>query len=171
MIFSPEQARGFYRTFSEFTDRVRERARGLVAMHPVHEDTAELLLELMKKTPVDPAGIVPVAALDPYLSLNFLILANALSVDRDNAVGTVPDAIQRIGEGLDRFGQDSVSGRHQADVQLDGAGAAHALELAFLEDAQQLGLQQRRQLADLVEKHGPALGRSRACPSSARPRR
>jgi hypothetical protein len=95
---SPDRARGAYRTFTEFTQRVRERARGLVVMHPVHEDTAELLLELMKKTPVDPAGIVPVAALDPYLSLDFLILANALSVDRDNAVGTVPDAIQRIGE-------------------------------------------------------------------------
>ena len=41
--------------------------------------------------------MVPIAALDPYLSLNLLILANALSVDRDNSVGTVPDAIQRIG--------------------------------------------------------------------------
>ena len=52
----------------------------------------------MKKTPVDVSAVVPVAALDPYLTLDFLILANALSVDRDNAVGTVPDAMQRIGE-------------------------------------------------------------------------
>jgi HD-like signal output (HDOD) protein len=51
----------------------------------------------LKKTPVDAEAVVPIAALDPYLTLDFLILANALSVDRDNSVGTVPDAIQRIG--------------------------------------------------------------------------
>lgn len=93
----PEDGRGAYRTFVDFTDRVRERARGLVAMHPVHEDTANLLLELLKKAPVDLEAVVPIAALDPFLTLDFLILANALSVDRDNSVGTVPDAIRRIG--------------------------------------------------------------------------
>src|SRR5204863_3116288 len=35
---------------------------------------------------------------------------------------------------------------------------ADALDLAALEDAQELGLQGRRQLADLVEEDGPALG-------------
>jgi hypothetical protein len=94
---TPEDGRSAYRTFLDFTDRAREQARGLVAMHPLHEDTAELLLELLKKTPVDPEAVVPIAALDPYLTLDFLILANALSVDRDNSVGTVPDAIERIG--------------------------------------------------------------------------
>jgi hypothetical protein len=33
---------------------------------------------------------VPIAALDQYLSLDLLILANSLSVDRENSVGTVP---------------------------------------------------------------------------------
>jgi HD-like signal output (HDOD) protein len=94
---APEQGRGAYKTFIEFTDRVRQRATSLAAMHPVHEDTADLLLELLKKTPVDAEAVVPVAALDPYLTLDFLILANALSVDRENSVGTVPDAIERIG--------------------------------------------------------------------------
>ena len=94
---TPEDGRSAYSTFLDFTDRAREQAGGLVMMHPVHEDTAELLLELLKKTPVDPEAVVPIAALDPYLTLDFLILANALSVDRDNSVGTVPDAIQRIG--------------------------------------------------------------------------
>ena len=93
----PDSGRSAYKSFLEFTDRVRERSRGSVSMHPVHEDTANLLLELLKKTPSDPGGVVPIAALDPNLTLDFLILANALSVDRDNAVGTVPDAIQRIG--------------------------------------------------------------------------
>ena len=66
-------------------------------MRPVFEDTAVMLSELLKKSPVDPAAVVPVAALDPYLTLDLLILANALSVDRDNAVGTAPDAVERLG--------------------------------------------------------------------------
>jgi hypothetical protein len=41
--------------------------------------------------------VISVAALDPYLTLDLLILANALSVDRENAVGTVPHALERLG--------------------------------------------------------------------------
>ena len=40
---------------------------------------------------------MPIAALDQYLTLDLLILANSLSVDRENSVGTVPDALERIG--------------------------------------------------------------------------
>ena len=39
-----------------------------------------------------------------------------------------------------------------------GARAADALELALLEDAQELGLHQRAHLADLVEEQGAARG-------------
>jgi hypothetical protein len=94
---TPEAGRSSYKIFAEFTDRVRQHARSLVAMHPVHEDTADMLMELLKRTSADVDSVVPIAALDPYLTLDLLILANALSVDRDNSVGTVPDAIQRIG--------------------------------------------------------------------------
>lgn len=93
----PGKARELYHAFLHLTERVRERATGNVAMHPVHEDTAELLLELLRKSPVDPSGVVPIAALDPFLTLDLLILANSLSVDRENSVATVPDAIERLG--------------------------------------------------------------------------
>ena len=43
------------------------------------------------------------------------------------------------------------------DIHFDRAPAADALELAELEDAQQLRLRRRRQLANLVEKHGAAV--------------
>lgn len=92
------ETRELYHAFLLLTDRVRERATGNVTMRPVHEDTAELLSELLRKSPVDPAAVVPIAALDPYLTLDLLILANALSVDRENSVGSVPDAIERLGE-------------------------------------------------------------------------
>jgi len=91
------EVRELYHAFLHFTELVRERATGSVAMHPVHEDTAELLLELLRKSPVDPSAVVPIAALDPSLTLDLLILANSLSVDRENSVGTVPDAIERLG--------------------------------------------------------------------------
>lgn len=91
------EARELFHAFTHLTERIRDRMGSNVAMHPVHEDTAELLIELLRKTPMDLDGLVPIAALDPYLTLDLLILANALSMDRDNAVGTVPDAIHRLG--------------------------------------------------------------------------
>ncbi len=97
MVVDPEEARRLFKAFHEFTQRVRELAMRGVAMQPVHEGTAAMLQELLRKSPVDPSAVVPVAALDPNLTLDLLILANALSVDRDNAVGTAPDAIERLG--------------------------------------------------------------------------
>ncbi len=93
----PEEARLAHRQLLEFTGRLRERVARHVVMHPLHEDTAELLLQVLRKSPVDVSAVIPVAALDPYLTLDLLILANALSVDRDNSVGTAPDAIHRVG--------------------------------------------------------------------------
>jgi hypothetical protein len=93
----PLEARGHSSRFREFARRLRERLLKNYLMRPVHRDTAVLLLEILKKAPLDPQSIVPIAALDQYLTLNLLILANSLSVDRENSVGTVPDAIERIG--------------------------------------------------------------------------
>ena len=93
----PEEARLDHRQFLEFTRRLRQRVGRHVVMHPVYEDTAELLIQVLRKSPVDVSAVIPVAALDPYLTLDLLILANALSVDRDNSVGTAPDAIYRVG--------------------------------------------------------------------------
>jgi hypothetical protein len=94
----PLEARGHAARFREFARRMRERLIRNYLMRPVHHDTAALLLELLKrKPPLDPAAIIPIAALDEYLTLDLLILANSLSVDRENSVGTVPDALDRIG--------------------------------------------------------------------------
>ena len=94
---APEDGRAAHRQFLEFVARLRARVARHVVMHPVYEDTAELLQQILRKSPVDVSSVIPVAALDPYLTLDLLILANALSVDRDNSVGTAPDAIQRVG--------------------------------------------------------------------------
>ncbi len=59
---------------------------------------------------------------------------------------------------LDFFFQIAIGRGDQADVQLDGARSAHALEFTLLQHAQQLGLQQGRQLADFVQENRAALG-------------
>ena len=92
-----DEARKLYGAFFEFVDSIRYLAERTAAMRPVFEDTAVMLFELLKKKPFDRAAVIPVAALDPFLTLDILILANSLSVDRDNAVGTVPDAVERLG--------------------------------------------------------------------------
>src|SRR5947199_180246 len=51
-----------------------------------------------------------------------------------------------------------VGGGEDADVDLEGAVAAHPLELALLEHAQDLRLRLRPHVADLVEEECPAVG-------------
>jgi HD-like signal output (HDOD) protein len=92
----PEEAKRLYQALQEFSERIHDLGHRST-MHPVHADTAAMLTELLRKAPLDLSAVVPVAALDPYLTLNLLILANSLSVDRDNSVGTVPEAIERLG--------------------------------------------------------------------------
>ena len=52
----------------------------------------------------------------------------------------------------------AVGGGDDPDVDLDGGVGANPLELALLEDAQQLGLGAQRHLADLVEEDGALVG-------------
>jgi len=92
----PEEAKRLYQALQTFSDRVHELGHD-ATMHPVHADTAGMLTELLRKSPFDLSAVVPVAAVDPYLTLDLLILANSLSVDRDNSVGTAPEAIERLG--------------------------------------------------------------------------
>ena len=51
-----------------------------------------------------------------------------------------------------------VGGRNQAERGLDRPLAADALDLAFLDRAQQLGLQVEPEVADLVEEQRAAVG-------------
>src|SRR5450432_71073 len=52
----------------------------------------------------------------------------------------------------------AVGSRDPADVGLHCLLATHTLEALLLQDAQELGLQARRQLADLVQKERPPFG-------------
>ena len=54
--------------------------------------------------------------------------------------------------------QVSVGRRHQPHVHLVGPGAAQALELLFLQHAQQFGLECQRDIAHLVQKQRAFVG-------------
>ena len=51
-----------------------------------------------------------------------------------------------------------MGGRHDPHVDLNALGAPHSLECAALQDAEQLGLQARGNIADFIEQQGPAVG-------------
>ena len=56
-----------------------------------------------------------------------------------------------------------VGGAHDAHVDRNFLAPADALDDAVLQEAQQLGLQRQRHVADLVEEQRAAARRSRSC--------
>ncbi len=83
-------------------------------------------------------------------------LAQRRQKDRDHV-----DAVVQVGAEFapgHRLLEILVGGTDQPHIHLDGFVAAHPLELPFLQHAQEFGLESRRDLADLVEKQGAAMG-------------
>ena len=82
-------------------------------------------------------------------------------------VQPVEQVLAELSRACTSSSQVPVGRRDHADVDADVGRAADALERLLLEKAQQLGLQRRHHLADLVEEHRAAVGRSRAGRASA----
>ena len=85
-----------------------------------------------------------------------LALAQRRQEDRHDA-----DAVVEIGAklaALDRVLKVLVGRADEAHVDLDRPHAADPFEFAFLQNAQQLDLEARRNVADLVEKQRAAVG-------------
>lgn len=76
-----------------------------------------------------------------------------LAQGRDTNGHDVQAEIQILPEffALDALFEVAVGGGNDPDIHFDGAIAAHAFEFAFLEDAQEFGLDGGGDLADLVE--------------------
>jgi hypothetical protein len=76
----------------------------------------------------------------------------------------VEPVVQVLAEALvlHELGEILVGRGHDAHVDADGTRAAHALELALLQDAEDLGLGHRRQVRHLVEEEGAAVGQLEA---------
>ena len=84
-----------------------------------------------------------------------LDIFGAVAERRDDDSGDVQAVIEILAEsaGGDLFGQVAVRRRDDAGIGVQGLSPADALELALLDDAEDLDLGRQRQLADLVEKN------------------
>src|SRR6185312_10976150 len=87
-------------------------------------------------------------------------LAGALAQRRDHERDAVEPIVEILTERAARhLGVEVAVGRgDEAHVDRQRRQAADAQHLALLDDAQELDLDRQRQLADLVEEHGPAVG-------------
>src|ERR671924_1387346 len=65
---------------------------------------------------------------------------------------------------LDGGEKVSIGRRDQTDIRRERRRSAHPLVAALLKNAEQLGLERERQLADFVEKERAALGQLEAAP-------
>ena len=85
-----------------------------------------------------------------------LPLAERRQEDREDVDAVVEVLAEK--SRLDERLQVAVGGGDDPHVGLDRAIAAHALELALLQDAEQLDLHGGREVADLVEEERAAVG-------------
>src|SRR5208282_4888774 len=87
----------------------------------------------------------------------FAAFAQRRNAQRDN-VEAVVEILAKVMRG--DFGVEVAIGRGDySRVHVDGAFTADALEVLLLQKAQKLGLEGRRQVGDLVEENGAAVGR------------
>jgi HD-like signal output (HDOD) protein len=94
-----ESGRRRFMQLREFANRLRRRIGRVEALRPVHEDTAALLRELRTREPFEISAVGPIAALDPFLTLDLVVLANSLVVNRRRACLSVKEALDRLGPG------------------------------------------------------------------------
>ena len=88
--------------------------------------------------------------------------AGAERREDDAGLGEAVEEVFAEAAGVDLGAEIAVGGGDEADVDGDGRGAADAGDGARLEDAEELGLEVERELADLVEEEGAAAARSKA---------
>ena len=102
-------------------------------------------------------AVPPLHALEDVLGQGRDVLG-AVAERRDDDPGDVEAVEQVLAEpaGRDLFGQVAVRGRDDAGIGAESLGPTDALELPLLEDAEDLGLGRRGQLAHLVEEDGAA---------------
>lgn len=97
LSLDPEEGRRREKEHHEYTRRLTKRLARFNCLRPVHEDTASLLAKLASRERLEPSSVAPIAATDPALTLDLLILANSLVVERRNAVRTATEALERLG--------------------------------------------------------------------------
>jgi hypothetical protein len=92
----PEEGRRRFDLLREFAERLGGRLQRIQSFRPIHDDSAILLRELARRERPEPSGLAPVAALDPFLTLDLLVLANSLVANRRTSAATADEALGRL---------------------------------------------------------------------------
>ena len=92
------EARRHLDQLREFADRLRRRLGRIESLRPIHEDSAALLRDLVKREPLELSAIAQIASLDSSLTLDLIVLANSLVVSRRRSVLTASEALERLGQ-------------------------------------------------------------------------
>jgi hypothetical protein len=100
---SAAQLRDAFKGFTSFANRVHKRLREPARLFPVYDDTAVMLKNALDEGG-EPERIVQIAALDPFLTIDLLYLANALRTEAAELVRTSREAANVVGPAaLQRF--------------------------------------------------------------------
>ncbi|MGZ6989034.1 MAG: HDOD domain-containing protein, partial [Thermoanaerobaculia bacterium] len=102
-IPAPAALREAFQGFTSFAKRVHKRLREPARLFPIYDDTAAML-----RTAIDEGGnperIVQIAALDPFLTIDLLYLANSLRTEPKELIGTAREAVRVVGtRAIQRF--------------------------------------------------------------------
>ena len=99
----PAQLKESFEGFTAFANRVHKRLREPARLFPMYDDSAVMLRSALDEGG-DPERIVQVAALDPFLTIDLLYLANALRTEAAELVRTSREAAAVLGAAaLKRF--------------------------------------------------------------------
>ena len=92
----PATIRDQFYVFNLFADQVHRKLLEPVRPLPIFDDTAAMLLGVLDSDG-DPDKIVQISALDPFLTLDLIFLANSLRSDVDGLTGTAHGAADAVG--------------------------------------------------------------------------
>jgi hypothetical protein len=139
-----QAALGQHHRAADAVDQLAHIARPVVRHHGLQRAPAEAL---------EPAAALGRELAEVVLREQADVVA-ALTQRRHRQRQHVEPVVQVLAEGARGHGglEIDVGGRDHAHIDLDRARAADAIDGAFLQEAQQVGLHVQRQVADLVEE-------------------
>ncbi len=101
-VSGPDAVRERFYLFNRFAEQLKKRLAEPFRPMPLFDDTA-LMVQHALADGAEPEHLVRIAALDPFLTLDLLYLANSLRVERKGLAETAREAAELIGEGALRL--------------------------------------------------------------------
>lgn len=92
----PGAIRDRFYVFNLFADEVRRQLLEPLRLFPIFDDTASFLESALEEGG-EPERLVQIAALDPFLTVDLIFLANTLRLETNGLVGTAREAAEAIG--------------------------------------------------------------------------